>query len=99
MERVSQRTPLGPDLVLMLKVLLLVPAGASHSSASPALLRGGVEKDQRVCKEKFSQNQIMPLKGKEFSSVETIFLVMRINLLVRISRVVAKPQKVIDHRV
>lgn len=53
MERVPHRTPLRPDLVLMLKVLLLVPAGAFHSSASPALLRGGVEKDQRVCKESF----------------------------------------------
>lgn len=75
MKRVSHSTPMRPGLVLMLKALFLVPAGASHSSASPALLRGGVEKDQRVCEEKFSQNQIMSLKGKEFSSVDTIFLV------------------------
>lgn len=75
MERVSHNTPMRPGLILMLKVLFLVPSGASHSSTFPALLREEVEKDQRVCEEKFSQNQIMPLKGKKFSSVEIIFLV------------------------
>lgn len=72
MERVSHSTPMRPGLILMLKVPFLVPAGASHSSTLPALLRGEVEKDRRVCEE-FSQNQTMPLKGREFSSVEVIF--------------------------
>lgn len=100
MERVSHGTPMRPGLILMLKVLFLVPAGASHSSTLPALLRGEVEKDRRVCEE-FSQNQTMPLKGREFSSVEVIFsgLLMRINILIGFSLVVAKLQRIIDHNV
>lgn len=75
MERVSHSTPMRPGLIVMLKVLFLLPGGASHSSTLPAALRGEVEKNRRVCEEKFSQNQTMALKGKEFSSVEILFLV------------------------